>query len=273
MAYDLSPKLFVLNAFRHQRTIHEANPLLVDSNGLCSTPFGINERFTPAPPDYWLLSGCAQRLSASTNDSLFDPTASAPVVGCAQRLSASTNDSHVRSVALLAGIGAQRLSASTNVSPKCSTPFGINERFTIYVLNAFRHQRTIHNSASTSVMSVNDVLNAFRHQRTFHKLVLNAFRHQRTFHQGRPQLLAGQRVLNAFRHQRTFHSPGPGCRSRPSCAQRLSASTNDSPFDRRRCLGAQRLSASTNDSPAAFGLSLAKTTKCSTPFGINERFT
>ena len=63
----------------------------------------------------------------------------------------------------------------------------------------------------------------------------------------------------------------------PSCAQRLSASSNSSHIGMQACklvvLGAQRLSASSNSSHkliTSFGIGFAM---CSTPFGIFEFFT
>ena len=110
---------------------------------------------------------------------------------CAQRLSASTNESPSGSVLLgIALEGAQRLSASTNESRgdwvQCSHVF--------QVLNAFRHQRMNHDgtrnkhirgccaqrlSASTNESPVQivcrevsgNVLNAFRHQRMNHTTI------------------------------------------------------------------------------------------------------
>ena len=94
----------MLNAFRHQRTVHSRDPLgRIRPHQPCSTPFGINELFTKG-----ILRGCVPRTL-------------------------------------------------------CSTPFGINELFTVAVLfhrglsptvlNAFRHQRTVHSIGSISLSS------------------------------------------------------------------------------------------------------------------------
>ena len=92
---------------------------------VCSTPFGINERFTSA--------GLRRSVERSSRAAL----CSTP--------SASTNGSRYES-------GGVRCRCGRG----CSTPFGINERFTRpccrvrpshtppLVLNAFRHQRTVH---------------------------------------------------------------------------------------------------------------------------------
>ena len=61
----------VLNAFRHQRTDHPATTESVFPLMECSTPFGINGRITKRPGQKLLHHFCAQRLSASTDGSLF----------------------------------------------------------------------------------------------------------------------------------------------------------------------------------------------------------
>ena len=166
---------------------------------------------------------------------------------------------------------------------QCSTPFGINERFTI------GHQRC-----------------------RIHRQVLNAFRHQRTIHPhppkpAKPSLIGAQRLSASTNDSRVTTR---GVLRLRSGAQRLSASTNDSQvvdmlanclatkcstpfginerFTRRRCavrgksllsssrcsrIGAQRLSASTNDSHRSIPCCARIQARCSTPFGINERFT
>ena len=180
----------VLNAFRHQRTVHSLVRSVSDCiantcstpfgiNELftlrgrsacegrfeCSTPFGINELFTEAGTGELYRTPCAQRLSASTNCSRAESPESARLELCstpfginelftgltqwqaigllgAQRLSASTNCSPLesRSAWRATRLCAQRLSASTNCSQNSSRhPFPI-----LRVLNAFRHQRTVH---------------------------------------------------------------------------------------------------------------------------------
>ena len=125
---------------------------------------------------------------------------------------------------------------------------------------AFRHQRMNHHRVYVhSGRSVN-VLNAFRHQRMNHSThpasphpaspVLNAFRHQRMNHvPDTADIVRTFQVLNAFRHQRMNHSALPSSAYTGDCAQRLSASTNESPSDPKFCWAVQQ---------------------CSTPFGINE---
>ena len=138
------PSTHVLNAFRHQRTIHSAAyPATRLAGAMCSTPFGINERFTRRS-EIARHAAFVRVLNAFRHQrTIHDSPAvcgAAPLSG-AQRLSASTNDSLELVVTCLR-------------TCQCSTPFGINERFTTassgmrtqvtLVLNAFRHQRTIH---------------------------------------------------------------------------------------------------------------------------------
>ena len=179
----------------------------------CSTPFGINERFTQASDRAAGERLSAQRLSASTNDSRSSRTHISPRTTCAQRLSASTNDSH----------DTRRV-----------------EHRRVAVLNAFRHQRTIHvrwseppANARTSAQRLSASTNdspAMHVARRPVLPVLNAFRHQRTIHLPMGSgPTAESEVLNAFRHQRTIHGAINSCSANGiTCAQRLSASTNDS---------------------------------------------
>ena len=281
-----SPHL-VLNAFRHQRTVHPIEWTFDELTRMCSTPFGINELFT----------GCVHaarrwRVVCSTPfgiNELFTLKSPSP---CRVGGWCSTPFGINELFTWLAwhGMAADQM---------CSTPFGINELFTsrdladdscsIRVLNAFRHQRTVHMTAIVARVPSRDVLNAFRHQRTVHRTVtqpriircsaqrlsastncspvvvtahvlrhwpvLNAFRHQRTVHlPPSPRTARSNEVLNAFRHQRTVHAVARMLRrATPSRAQRLSASTNCSPCGTFRpgtsSTCAQRLSASTNCSP------------------------
>jgi len=87
---------------------------------LCSTPFGIRERFTRESGRYrqYGFAG-AQRLSASEKGSPCGPTRSPAGLASAQRLSASEKGSRQRGGH---GGGGQP----------------------VLVLNAFRHQRKVH---------------------------------------------------------------------------------------------------------------------------------
>ena len=180
----------MLNAFRHQRTVHAiCDSATYDSGNVCSTPFGINELFTDISSANSFRSAGAQRLSASTN--------------CSQHIKNSL-------------------------------------AFRLRVLNAFRHQRTVHPEGSSIDQSGSSA------QR------LSASTNCSPRQAAEPR--CSSVVLNAFRHQRTVHGGSDvESGSRDGGAQRLSASTNCSrryvpmfkPFN--EC--AQRLSASTNCSP------------------------
>ena len=158
----------VLNAFRHQRTVHRC-------------------RHNPSTHRESVLNAFRHQRTVHSHDG----SQAIHAIPSAQRLSASTNCSPpVVSLVFVTTSRAQRLSASTNCSPAnhidgikfddwCSTPFGINELFTegpsAYgllhtVLNAFRHQRTVHTREATALLVVGHVLNAFRHQRTVHSV-------------------------------------------------------------------------------------------------------
>ncbi len=236
-----SRKWRVLNAFRHQRIKHSeaswnglatssgAQRLSASTNQTrkcphcneyctneCSTPFGINESNTPRRDRLATSCGCgAQRLSASTNQTRCWNRGGFRSGTCAQRLSASTNQTPI------------------NVIGPASVAF---------VLNAFRHQRIKHSSHTQD--SVAELDSAQR---------LSASTNQTL---GRlAKRCSIRQVLNAFRHQRIKH---PLIRA-VVMASRIGCSTpfgiNESnthwtiPVDSRGN-GAQRLSASTNQTPS-----------------------
>ena len=158
----------MLNAFRHQRTVHS-----IFGRSVYSLPKVLN----------------AFRHQRTVHRCRHNPSTHRESVLNAFRHQRTVH-SHDGSQAIHAIPSAQRLSASTNCSPAnhidgikfddwCSTPFGINELFTegpsAYgllhtVLNAFRHQRTVHTREATALLVVGHVLNAFRHQRTVHSV-------------------------------------------------------------------------------------------------------
>ena len=228
----------------------------------CSTPFGINELFTNSRWGCLILASSAQRLSASTNCSLaiFFGNVMTPE-WCSTPFGINELFTPAARPAMPAASSAQRLSASTN----CSQPGHFGRFFGEVVLNAFRHQRTVHQ-------------HRIDHQRR-HCWVLNAFRHQRTVHSLSPsKWRTVSFVLNAFRHQRTVHLrelrfigvKSPMC-STPFGINELFTTSVTAPYQRRA--SAQRLSASTNCSPSTTGSSERSCRMCSTPFGINELFT
>ena len=155
----------VLNAFRHQRTKHcrcvwkmmptqsgaqrlsastDETPGVTSNVSItvkeCSTPFGINGRNTARRRRRRAAARCAQRLSASTDETLV------LAVRCKKRarvLNAFRHQrtKHRREPSLLRrALSAQRLSASTD---ETRADLASRGRWSS-VLNAFRHQRTKH---------------------------------------------------------------------------------------------------------------------------------
>ena len=106
----------------------------------------------------------------------------------------------------------------------------------LLVINAFRHQRFLHIDRLSCALVLVHVINAFRHQRFLHPrqipkranqvIVINAFRHQRFLHTViRSNELDLAPVINAFRHQRFLHSiRQKRSTSQLTSDQRLSAS-------------------------------------------------
>ena len=227
---------------------------------MCSTPVGIKDRFTGR--------GQSRR----------------PCWQGAQRLSASK-------------IGSRVLSVPTNAVGWCSTPVGIKDRFTMDelqghgtfpVLNACRHQRSVHHGRQGCPEAGHCVLNACRHQRSVHPLlsvavgptpcaqrlsaskigsrkdagchdlfksVLNACRHQRSVHRDDQARQRAERraVLNACRHQRSVHASSYGVLCWvPVCSTPVGIK------DRFTLLR-----------PGVMAMAV----KCSTPVGIKDRFT
>src|ERR1043165_472953 len=206
----------------------------------------------------------AQRLSASSEDSLKRCSGMNPYSGCAQRLSASSEDSQ----------GYARLQVAILID-LCSTPFGIIGRLTMaasgtantlkFVLNAFRHHRKTHRRPINLFTTITGVLNAFRHHRKTH-IATRMFRFTCTS--------CAQRLSASS--EDSLESALPRIRVRQR-AQRLSASSEDSQTASARCTAptrcAQRLSASSEDSPWRRPLSPHDQKLCSTPFGIIGRLT
>ena len=177
----------------------------------CSTPFGIKDLFTAGSNKKRTGCACAQRLSASKICSRFPIHLWGHIVSGAQRLSASKICSRAQDQAVIKRwAGAQRLSASKicsqkclatdKVNQECSTPFGIKDLFTLFtngrerkgnVLNAFRHQRSVHfpdgegligGTKCSTPFGIKDLFTlAGKITRQF-TTVLNAFRHQRSVH-------------------------------------------------------------------------------------------
>ena len=55
----------MLNACRHQRSVHKGKGIGIRHMGECSTPVGIKDRFTRFAGRPTTCESCAQRLSAS----------------------------------------------------------------------------------------------------------------------------------------------------------------------------------------------------------------
>ena len=191
----------MLNAFRHQRTIH-LKQTIADRISLarCSTPFGINERFTrcryccrhaafvlnafrhqrtihPRPWPSRIERSSAQRLSASTNDSLPQPLSKT----IADRMCSTPFGINERFTS--------RIKSFNHGSSECSTPFGINERFTRTSVTA----RCVLSGAQRLSASTNDSHRPYA-GRCCRADVLNAFRHQRTIHRTRSNPLQNKKL-------------------------------------------------------------------------------
>ncbi len=230
----------MLNAFRHQRKKREGmrqgseaprcaqrlsaseeetqqnTPTPIPRCPRCSTPFGIRGR--NAPSDFaHVVSSPEVVLNAFRH----------------QRKKRSPS----RSRRGYGSASAQRLSASEEETPVPRVP----DRFPVGVLNAFRHQRKKRHHHLGRLQGGERVLNAFRHQRKKRNLDLT--------HHG-----LDTEVLNAFRHQRKKRRQRSGSRARYGCAQRLSASEEEtlppqSSDEGSKDMGAQRLSASEEETP------------------------
>ena len=206
---------------------------------MCSTPVGIKDRFTRKS---WFVENprcCAQRLSASK----------------------------------IGSPGSKSFRA--RMSP-CSTPVGIKDRFTrawpdilpfLVVLNACRHQRSVHRQRQSSNAKFLNVLNACRHQRSVHMrhckdtYRLSGAQRLSASKIGSPILLEKSRgrydVLNACRHQRSVHLAGRfisnghyTCSTPVGIKDRF---TQGETPHREKLSSAQRLSASKIGSPTNAG--------------------
>ena len=254
----MSPRSIVLNACRHQRSVHGDHVRLAEPARTCSTPVGIKDRFT--------FDGPGDRQVA--------------VVLNACRHQRSVHSEQMTSL--------HRLEV-------CSTPVGIKDRFTRgtrkgwlaqYVLNACRHQRSVHIHsdrrggaccASAQRLSASKIGS--------HHIAIGVKRAQRcstpvgikdrfTPRPGRP--FTGAIVLNACRHQRSVHGLlTQGAVKLGKCSTPVGIKdrfTDRQLWEVRVLLGAQRLSASKIGSPTDVR-KVASAALCSTPVGIKDRFT
>ncbi len=180
----------VLNAFRHHRQDHWSSESRPRPSRVCSTPFGITDKITPASRRRRSLIACsAQRLSASQTRSRPGnagkardwPMCSTPF-GITDKITPPEDLHH------LPAASAQRLSASQTRSQvgawgrpqamECSTPFGITDKIT-------RRQMSGHPSAaacSTPFGITDKITPGGLQQYRPPDHVLNAFRHHRQDH-------------------------------------------------------------------------------------------
>ncbi len=140
----------VLNAFRHLRKEHGEKLGQGTPDGLCSTPFGIYGRNTERSWGKERQTGCAQRLSAST-----EGTPRAPGARHGAGVFVLNAFRHLRKEHLVQGSGpyflrwcAQRLSASTEGTLVVIAPL---LSLVHQVLNAFRHLRKEHRAKHRGV--------------------------------------------------------------------------------------------------------------------------
>jgi len=135
-------EFFVLNAFRHLRSIHGANPSFKAAITGCSTPFGISDPFT------LVLLRCEDLYwKCSTPFGISDPFTHEWFPKCYRYFECSTPFG-------ISDPFTYRRRVPLNLKAMCSTPFGISDPFTDNcptagtktgpVLNAFRHLRSIH---------------------------------------------------------------------------------------------------------------------------------
>jgi len=103
------------------------------------------------------------------------------------------------------------------------------------VINAFRHQRFLHNDAPVEIVQVtsDQRLSASKifaqgersPEPSVQERVINAFRHQRFLHISNKKVWERERiVINAFRHQRFLHMIWDAVVKKFARDQRLSAS-------------------------------------------------
>ncbi len=203
---------------------------------MCSTPFGIGDRFTRFGNErYQIGNACSTPFGIGDRFTLHIRKYN-ELYPCAQRLSASE-------------IGSPSTRQRTRrPSWWCSTPFGIGDRFTLMPCQKYFKNTRAQRLSASEIGSRTDRRESARPTR-----VLNAFRHRRSVH------------LRLTKHVPTVAS-----------AQRLSASEigsrsvgNDRAGD---CpvLNAFRHRRSVHPSSRNSGSQMIL---CSTPFGIGDRFT
>ncbi len=170
----------------------------------------------------------------------------------------------------------ERITSPSHSRPKppftCSTPFGINERITNNATIREHWER----SAQRLSASTKESLAGFANLRGAYG-VLNAFRHQRKNHL-RLGIIRVRKLLcsTPFGINERITCQRQTVETCPACAQRLSASTKESPPSPvcrlviHVVLNAFRHQRKNHFSPTRQGTT---DVRCSTPFGINERIT
>ena len=157
----------MLNAFRHQRSIQCNSLSKFFRCNACSTPFGIKDQFSILSSKSSRRLSSAQRLSASKINSVNFWAGRGTKIECSTPFGIKDQFSSIEYLLHFVSASAQRLSASKinsaiilgrqGLQPRCSTPFGIKDQFSLlavshkyyydWVLNAFRHQRSIQHTA------------------------------------------------------------------------------------------------------------------------------
>ena len=212
-----TPRLTVLNAFRHHRGRHAITRSATLALGECSTPFGITE-----------VGTCVHHPIGADNRR------------CSTPFGITEVGTLVASASPSPPAGAQRLSASQRSAPARNR----SGYWRFQVLNAFRHHRGRHSERRTPVRKTVMCSTPFgiTEVGTIDDPLKNAEE------AGAQRLSASQRsapprerllpeqmsVLNAFRHHRGRHMILRRSRAPVRCAQRLSASQRSAPASRRR---------------------------------------
>gem|GEM_PF-6728509 len=174
---------------------------------LCSTPFGIKDPFTNSTTRSSFVVRSAQRLSASK---ILSP----PPVD--------------QKFAIKPVLNAFRHQRSFHPEPQ------VRQYYTRHVLNAFRHQRSFHTikrvgtwilGMCSTPFGIKDPFTIFLIENFYINIKCSTpFGIKDPFTQKRQIQLRSHPVLNAFRHQRSFHTSQYILTARHRCAQRLSAS-------------------------------------------------
>ncbi len=106
---------YVLNAFRHQRIKHRYDRMQPLESGLCSTPFGINESNTPTAANKRdAVQLCSTPFGINESNTMSASAAEPRQLACSTPFGINESNTSHRLATLLRLCCAQRLSASTN---------------------------------------------------------------------------------------------------------------------------------------------------------------